>query len=176
MKRCHTPVLVLTTAFLAACGGSSPEADTSRSEDAASGRAPGSEIVVETGGERWTGFDCSRVVRVFASPTSGTFAAVPATCVIGVGADAQLHLEVNGLSHETGTWTGDDIKLRIAVDFEAEGHDLTTRSDRIEPESSVTISTWDTDGLIEGELDLLLRNDGGSGSVRGPFAIAFEVR
>lgn len=168
----------LLAILLAACGGAGAEADGGAEVDARDGVTDLSALTVEIGSERWTGFDCGeRVVRAFRSASSGRIPAVPAMCTVDGGMQPSIELLVQGsmVGYETGSWTGDEVKRRVAVDFDAEGHQLDTRAG-VEPGSSVQISTWDSTGLIRGELDLILPEASGGGRISGPFTIAFEVR
>jgi hypothetical protein len=167
----------LVAMLLVACGGAGADGEGSAGQDPPDGGTDLSALTVEIGGERWTGFDCrQRVIRAFRSASSGRVPAVPAMCTIDGLMQSSIELLVQGsiVGYETGSWTGDEVERRVAVDFEADGHELDTRTG-VEPGSTLQISTWDSTGLIRGELDLLLPESAGGARITGPFTIAFEV-
>ena len=188
MKSVYAVILMLSTATLSGCGGASAEAESElrsgTSSSGTAGSAPGtmtdmSAVVIELGGQRWTGLTCpQKVVRVMKNPTYDAVWRVPAICMTAGRPLATLELMVQGapMKFETGSWSGDDLKRRIAVEFDADDYDMDTKRDEIEPASRLTLSTWDAEGLIEGELDLFVTTAHGTGTIRGPFTIAFEVQ
>jgi hypothetical protein len=188
MRSLHVVMLMLATATLSGCGGASAEAEPGMRSTTSSGGSAGSAsgtgtdmsaVVIEMDGERWTGLTCpQKVVRVTKNPTYGGVWMVPAICMTSARPLATLELMVQGapMKFETGSWSGDDVQRRIAVEFETDGYDVDTKRDRLEPTSRLTISTWDSESLIEGELDLVVSTAHGTATIRGPFTIAFEVR
>jgi hypothetical protein len=181
--------LALASSFIVGCEGPDAEAETSRlAEQRRSNRSssstPGeitdlSAITVTIGGKEWTGFSCpQKVIRGFRNPATGTVPLIPAMCILDGAARPSLEIQVQGslVNYATGTWSGREIRQRVAVDFEAGGYEFDSRRDAIDSASSVTISTWDREGLVKGELDLVLAGASDTATIRGPFSIAFSVR
>lgn len=170
------PAAPLVAILFIGCSGPGAGSPPER-EPRAGGGTDLSALAVEIGGERWTGFDCpQRRIRAYRSPSSGRVPAVPAMCTIGGRMRPSIELLVQGslVGYETGSWTGDEVKRRIAVDFEADGHELDSRKG-VKPGSTLEITTWDSTGLIRGELDLVLPAPDGGARITGPFTIAFDV-